>query len=723
MTREQYELEQRLLQIELLKLQKLGAPPGQSASGVSGQDRPLRSCGGSVTLAGASLDSHPINPILGHTGLVTTHRPQLARAAAAAPPRTLIQILQETAHRFPDASALDDGRTSLSYAELLLEVKAYGRDLHQAGIGAGDKVGVRIPSGTNELYVAILAILHVGAAYVPVDADDPDERARLVFAEAGVAGILRADEIITSPDRMRPFQAPREATPADDAWVIFTSGSTGTPKGVAVTHRSAAAFVDAEARMFLSAEPLNTSDRVLAGLSVAFDASCEEMWLAWRNGACLVPAPRSLVRTGMDLGPWLITNGITVVSTVPTLAGLWPAESLEAVRLLIFGGEACPAELAARLAVDDRELWNTYGPTEATVVACAARMDGKGPVRIGLPLDGWDLAVVDPAGIPVAEGVIGELIIGGVGLAKYLDPSKDAEKYAPMDTLGWERAYRSGDLVRFESEGLIFVGRADEQVKLGGRRIELGEIDAALQSLPGIHGAAAAVQTTAAGNQILVGYLVPAPNTAPDLSAARGLLSARLPAALVLMLTTVDSLPVKTSGKVDRNALPWPIAAVPTGVPGPGLEMDLDDRSRWIVEQWAAVLGAAPEGLDADFFAHGGGSLAAARLVSALRVLPDDHRRGRLRPPAARGTRGTGAPVRPGRRQRGSRRDRTRGEADRPEVPNLPAPGRDPVAAAGVHAVANLPDGLEQHRCHRRRSPRSPDRVLVVGTGLLGCVR
>ncbi|MGM7774460.1 Pls/PosA family non-ribosomal peptide synthetase [Arthrobacter sp. KNU-44] len=549
---------------------------------------------------------------------MTAHRPQLARADHAAPPRTLIRILQETAERFPDSSALDDGRVSLSYAELLREVKGYGRRLHLAGIGAGDKVGVRIPSGTNELYIAILATLYVGAAYVPVDADDPDERARLVFEEAGVDGILRAGEIITSPERVRPFPAPRQATPEDDAWVIFTSGSTGTPKGVAVTHRSAAAFVDAEARLFLPTEPVGTSDRVLAGLSVAFDASCEEMWLAWRNGACLVPAPRSLVRTGMDLGPWLISNGITVVSTVPTLAGLWPAESLEAVRLLIFGGEACPPELAARLAVEEREVWNTYGPTEATVVACAARMDGTGPVRIGLPLDGWDLVVVDAVGVPVAEGEIGELIIGGVGLARYLDPAKDAEKYAPMETLGWDRAYRSGDLVRYESEGLIFVGRADEQVKLGGRRIELGEIDAALQSLPGIHGAASAVQTTAAGNQILVGYLVPAPDTAPDLSAARELLVARLPAALIPMLTVLDSLPVKTSGKVDRNALPWPLESAPAGEQTAA--MDLDQRSGWIVEQWADVLGASPESLDADFFAHGGGSLAAARLVSALRV-------------------------------------------------------------------------------------------------------
>jgi non-ribosomal peptide synthetase component F len=147
------------------------------------------------------------------------------------------------------------------------------------------------------------------------------------------------------------------------------------------------------------------------------------MWLAWRNGGCLVPAPRSLVRSGVDLGPWLIAHGITVVSTVPTLAALWPEESLEQVRLVIFGGEACPPELVARIAQPGREVWNTYGPTEATVVACGALLDGTGPVRIGLPLDGWNLAVVDAAGDRVGPGEIGELIIGGVGLARYLDPT------------------------------------------------------------------------------------------------------------------------------------------------------------------------------------------------------------------------------------------------------------------------------------------------------------
>ncbi|MGW7367904.1 Pls/PosA family non-ribosomal peptide synthetase, partial [Streptomyces sp. NPDC054841] len=532
---------------------------------------------------------------------------------------------------------------------------------------------------------------------------------------------------------------------------IFTSGSTGKPKGVAVSHRSAAAFVDAEARLFLTGAPLGPGDRVLAGLSVAFDASCEEMWLAWRHGACLVPAPRSLVRTGLDLGPWLVEQRITVVSTVPTLAALWPAEALDDVRLLIFGGEACPPELAERMAVPGREVWNTYGPTEATVVACAAPLTGEGPVRIGLPLDGWELAVVDARGEIVALGETGELVIGGVGLARYLDAAKDAEKYAPLPALGWDRAYRSGDLVRAEAEGLLFVGRADEQIKLGGRRIELGEIDAALQALPGVAGAAAAVRTTGAGHQLLVGYVVPSrgaeessdaeavedatagpragaesgtesgaetdigpgtepsaksdigpstepsaktdigpstepsaksdigpstepsaksdigPSTEPsaksdigpstessaetdiagigpstesdiagigpgtesdiasgaesgiefDVADAMARLRKELPAALVPVIAVVDDLPTRTSGKVDRDALPWPLPG--SGPETSGGDAGFSGTEAWLAEQWAELLGTPVTGPEADFFAMGGGSLAAAQLVSRIR--------------------------------------------------------------------------------------------------------
>src|SRR4051812_17251069 len=530
-------------------------------------------------------------------------------SGVGAPERTLLDVLAATAERHPNAAAIDDGTTTLTYRRLLDEIDVYGRRLRSYGVGLGDRVGIRISSGTAELYVAILATLSVGAAYVPVDADDPDERAELVFEEAQVAAVATDGKIHV---HSTPGGRDGVPGPADDAWIIFTSGSTGKPKGVAVTHASAAAFVDAEAELFLTEEPIGPGDRVLAGLSVAFDASCEEMWLAWRHGACLVPAPRALVGAGVGLGPWLEAQRITIVSRVPTLAALWPPDALEDVRLLIFGGEACPPELAERVAVEGREVWNTYGPTEATVVACAAQLTGDGPVRIGLPLAGWQLAVVNDEGEPVAMGQTGELVIGGVGLARYLDAEKDAEKFAPLPSLGWQRAYRSGDMVRAEEAGLLFLGRLDEQVKLGGRRIELGEVDAALQSLPGVQGAAAAIRRTKAGNQVLVGYVVPAPGEKFDHDQSATRLREHLPAALVPLLAVVDDLPTRTSGKVDRTALPWPLSTVEAS--------GLTPTETWLAEGWAEIIGVSVDSPKADFFTHGGGSLTAAQVVARIRT-------------------------------------------------------------------------------------------------------
>ncbi|MBH1938192.1 amino acid adenylation domain-containing protein [Streptomyces sp. AV19] len=559
-----------------------------------------------------------MSPTLSGSTPPTPLAPSVGRARyAGAPPhgeRTLIDVLDTTAATHPEAPALDTEAGVLTYRELCAAVEERAGRLRAAGVGPGDRVGVRVPSGTAELYLSILAVLRCSAAYVPVDADDPEERAATVFQEADVCGIVTADGSL-APGRRGPVAAAsRLPLPEDDAWIIFTSGSTGAPKGVAVSHRSAAAFTDAEAALFLRDEPLGPGDRVLAGLSVAFDASCEEMWLAWRHGACLVPAPRSLVRAGHELGPWLIERAVTVVSTVPTLAALWPQESLDRVRLLIVGGEACPPGLVERFAVPGREMWNTYGPTETTVVACAARMTPGEPVRIGLPLDGWELAVVDENDDPVPFGDEGELVIAGVGTGRYLDPAKDAERFRPCAALDSERAYRTGDLVRADEAGLVFTGRADDQVKLGGRRVELGEIDAALGELPGVRGAAAAVRTTPSGSPLLVGYLVPGPGF--DRGGARKLLTERLPAALVPVLAEVDDLPTRTSGKVDRDALPWPLPT--TGDDGPARTGELHGTAARLAGLWEELLGVRP-GADDDFVTMGGTSLTAARMASALR--------------------------------------------------------------------------------------------------------
>ncbi|MFP7366246.1 Pls/PosA family non-ribosomal peptide synthetase [Corynebacterium callunae] len=539
---------------------------------------------------------------------------QFLRSAEAPPKRTLWDILVQVASTYPEAAAIDDGQI-ITYAELIEEVTALANSMHAQGIRRGDRIGIRMPSGSKDLYISILATLAAGSAYVPVDADDPDERAEMVFGEAKINAVFDASGFrILRPTPGGDTNPPRLD---DTAWIIFTSGSTGKPKGVAVSHRSAAAFVDAEAQMFLvnhPSGPLGPEDRVLAGLSVAFDASCEEMWLAWGHGACLVPAPRSLVRSGMDLGPWLIRRDISVVSTVPTLAGLWPAEALSQVRLLIVGGEACSQELVERLSTPDREVWNTYGPTEATVVACATQLHAGQPVGIGLPLAGWDLVVVDADGNPVEVGQVGELVIGGVGLARYLDPEKDREKYAPLASVGWHRAYRSGDHVRLEEDGLYFVGRVDDQVKIGGRRIELGEVDANVAALPNVRSSAVIVQTTGADQKVLVAYVSLEDAAAGfDQEGAHARLADTMPAALVPRIHVMDELPVTTSGKVDKKSLPWPL-------PGTTVEAnDLTPTESWLAQMWVDILGTSVADKQSDFFSLGGTSLAAATLVGRVR--------------------------------------------------------------------------------------------------------
>ncbi len=409
-------------------------------------------------------------------------------------PSTLLDIFAETVARHADGVAIDAVDAVLTYAELSRAADRLAGELRDAGVGPGDRVGIRLQSGSSSLYVGILGVLRAGGAYVPVDADDPAARAEAIWESAEVCGVLQGELCFTrrcpnpavatgvageGADRS-PALAARGSVAQDDAWIIFTSGSTGAPKGVAISHRAAAAFVEAEAALWT----VFPEDRVLAGLSVSFDASCEEMWLAWANGATLVPAPRELMRTGVEVGPWLAERRVTVISTVPTLAAMWSDEMLAGVRLLILGGEACPPELAWRLAAE-REVWNTYGPTEATVVSTATRLLPDVPVTIGWPLDGWLLAVVDEAGEPVPLGETGELIIGGVGLGRYLDPLLDGERYAALPALDWERAYRSGDLVRETVHGFDFIGRRDQQVKLAGRRLELGEIEAQLRGREG----------------------------------------------------------------------------------------------------------------------------------------------------------------------------------------------------------------------------------------------
>lgn len=520
-------------------------------------------------------------------------------------PRTLVEVFDATRRAWGSNLALEDEVRCLSYDELWHEAGRVADRLAELGIGAGDRVGVRVPSGTAELYVAVLGVLRSGAAYVPVEHGDPLTRAETIFSTADVVALI-------GPEGVEPKGrgSGRTGPPgvADECWVIFTSGSSGPPKGVAVSHRSAAAFVDAEAT-FLGVRRV---DRVLAGLSVAFDASCEEMWLAWRNGAALVACPRSVVRSGDELGRWLVDRGVTVLSTVPTLATLLDPDTLSRLRLVVLGGEACPDELGWRLASGGPEVWNTYGPTEATVVATAAPIVPDERVSIGRPIAGHRLAVVDDDGEPVPRGVTGELVLGGVGLARYLDPVSDASRYAPLPSLGWKRAYRTGDLVRLGPEGLEFLGRRDDQVKLAGRRIELAEVDGHLAAAPGVQAAAAALRRTPAGNSILVGYVT----GTVDPATVRQFLADRLPEGVAPLVVVLDRMATRTSGKVDRDALPWPPPHDATGEE----TAPLAGTRAWLAERWVEQLGPQPIDERSDFFELGGTSMAAAKLVSAVRT-------------------------------------------------------------------------------------------------------
>ena len=316
------------------------------------------------------------------------------------------------------------------------------------------------------------------------------------------------------------------------------------------------------------------------------------------------------MRSGPELAPWLAERRVSVVSTVPTLAAMWDERWLSQVRLLILGGEACPEGLAWRLA-GAREVWNTYGPTEATVVSTAARVAPGEPVTIGWPLNGWTVAVLDPNGAPVPLGEAGELVISGVGLGSYLDPVLDAERFAPVPSLGWERAYRSGDVVRETIDGLRFVGRRDDQVKLGGRRLELAEIDAQLNAVSGVRAALAAVRESDSANKLLVGYVV----GDVDPAAVRAELAGRLPGGVLPYVVCLPELPRGASGKVDRGALPWP-------PPDAGATQSerLDGTAGWLAERWVEQLGPLPISAESDFFELGGTSLAVAKLVSVLRL-------------------------------------------------------------------------------------------------------
>ena len=369
------------------------------------------------------------------------------------------------------------------------------------------------------------------------------------------------------------------------------------------------------------------SDRVYQGFSLAFDASVEEVWLAFFAGATLVVGTQEMVRSGAALSAMLADAGVTVLSCVPTLLAMMD-EDIPTVRLLILGGEACPPDLVKRWWRPGRRVFNTYGPTEATVIATCAECHPDKPVTIGQPVPNYLACVLDEQLRPVPAGVAGELCLGGIGLARgYLGrPELTREKFISLagDGGATQRLYRTGDLARWTPDGrkLEFLGRIDTQVKIRGFRVELAEIESVLLECPGVQAAAVALREDGPGRPA-TGRLPRAAAGHPvRREAIRATLRARLPAYMVpALLETLPQLPTLASGKVDRQSLPAPRAR--PAEERPDLVPPRTALEKQIVAVWEKLFAPTPVSVQDDFFLDlGGDSLLAARMVSELRRSP-----------------------------------------------------------------------------------------------------
>ncbi|MEU6730467.1 amino acid adenylation domain-containing protein [Nonomuraea wenchangensis] len=545
----------------------------------------------------------------------------LARAAGPRLPDDLPPVpLALASHTTGTAVVGPDGAT-LSYAELNDRADRIAAGLLAHGVSRGDVVGVRVPRD-RMLPAVLLGVWRAGAAYLPLDPDHPAERLRLLTEDAGARVVLTRSEAPSGAgpvtlDADRLAAGPRAELPevrAEDlAYLLYTSGSTGAPKGVEVTHGGLAALVAG----MISALRLGPADVQPAVAPLSFDVSASELWSVLTAGGTSVVADRATAADGHALAELIATSGATVIDLVPTAyrmliaAGWAGGPALRAVA----GAEALDPPLAEQILLRVGELWNAYGPTETTVTSTLHRVRAHeaGRVPIGSPMPGERAYVVDARLRLVPPGAVGELLLGGAGVARGYRGRPDLTEAAfvadPFTPGG--RCYRTGDLARWRPDGTLeFHGRRDHQVKVRGHRIELGEIEAVLREL-----AEAAV--TVAGTDAhahLVGYV--APETA-DLAAIERHARSRLPGHMVpRRWVALPVLPMLPSGKVDRAALPEP----DTG-PDPARVAPATDAERLVAAVWAEVLERPEVWAGDDFFALGGASFAATRVAARLREM------------------------------------------------------------------------------------------------------
>ena len=568
-------------------------------------------------------------------------QPELLRS------EVLADLFESTAARQPEHAALTFGDRSLRYGELdALADAAAHRLIADHGVRPGAIVGLWMPRGI-ELLVLQLAIAKTGAAWLPLDSQTPPDRVAACLADSHAVALITTN---LSPSELRstlsvlpalPLCAPlpagtllrrREAVlPDHTAYVIYTSGSTGKPKGIAISQRSICHFLRSEnARLGVCAD-----DLVYQGFSVSFDMSFEEIWISYLVGARLWIGPPEAAGDP-DLLPRLLADqGVTVLHAVPTLLALF-ASDVPSLRLINLGGESCPAALVERWARPGRQLFNTYGPTEATVSASLAELHLGEPVTIGRPLPNYDLLVIAPfdddawpLGMPaplelLPPGQTGELCIAGPGVAQgYLGrPELSARKFLPNPWAtgdGDRMLYRTGDLACIDGSGQMqCLGRTDDQIKIRGFRVELGEIEAVLAQQGGV-GTAAVLLRPDDGIDQLVAYLVPSTGaTVPDSSTLRQAMAALLPPYMVPShFEVLAAMPRIPSGKIDRQALrALPLAA------RPAIDSNLPENAAETVlfAELQRLFPGQTIRRGHDFFTDlGGHSLMAARLVSAVR--------------------------------------------------------------------------------------------------------
>lgn len=552
---------------------------------------------------------------------------------------TLPDILEATAARMPDKTALEFGEHSLSYAELNALADRVASALIAQGVRSGQRLGLWLPRGLD-LLVAQAGIAKAGAAWLPFDADTPVARIDVCLGDAESPGLLSCrallplledfawpvwaleDLLEAVPDGEPLARRDADFTPDCPAYVIYTSGSTGKPKGIEVSQRSIAHFLRSENAVL----GVRAEDRVYQGFSVAFDMSFEEIWISYLVGATLWLAPRHVVGDPHALPEVLEENKISVLHAVPTLLALFPRD-VAGLRLINLGGEMCPQALVERWATPGRRLFNTYGPTEATVSASLAELHRGEPVTIGKPLPNYGLLVVDAGLNLLPPGETGELCIIGPGVAQgYLGrPELTSEKFVPNPYAAGEheaRLYHTGDLARIDAAGNVqCLGRVDDQVKIRGFRVELGEIEAVLAKEPGV-GTAAVVIREVGGVEQLAAYYVAEGGAVLKAAELRKSLADQLPPYMVpARFEAVQVLPRLTSGKIDRKAL----RVIPLSDIGPAAEAESDlpenEAEETLFEALGHLFPGQPLLRSADFFADlGGHSLLAARLVSLLRA-------------------------------------------------------------------------------------------------------